>query len=211
MTTITRLGHSHVMIDGPGGRLAVDPGGFSDLTQLARADAILVTHGHPDHADVEALAKVTTPVWAPADLAGQLIAAGVRRSRVHPIATGESTMAAGFAVDVLGGEHAMVHPDLPRPRNNAYLIDGTILHPGDAFPLVYDPTALELVLLPVAAPWLRIADAIEFARGFPQARFVPIHDAILSDAGRGVVDRILAATLGAARYQRPADGESVEI
>lgn len=209
MTTVTRRGHSHVIVAGPG-RLAVDPGVFSDLTHLEQVDAVLLTHGHPDHTDAEALAQVGAPVWAPADLTPELLRAGVQHSRVHEVAPGEAFAVAGFDVVVLGGAHAVVHPELPRPQNNAYLIDGTILHPGDSLPIVPDPAAISTVLLPVAAPWLRIADAIDYARTFPNAAFVPIHDAILSEAGRAVVDRVLTTMLGGARYRRPLDGNAVE-
>ena len=39
---------------------------------------------------------------------------------------------AGARVEVLGGQHAVIHPDIPVIPNNAYLVDGTHLHPGDA-------------------------------------------------------------------------------
>jgi hypothetical protein len=61
--------------------------------------------------------------------------------------------------------------------------------------------ALDVLLLPVAAPWLKLADAITYAREFPGATVLPIHDAILSDPGKQLTDTVLTAVLGADTYK----------
>ncbi|GAA1722057.1 hypothetical protein GCM10009809_17170 [Isoptericola hypogeus] len=65
------------------------------------------------------------------------------------------------------------------------------------------------MLLPVAAPWLKLAEAIDFARAHAGATVLPIHDGILSPGGRQLVDNVLTAVLGADRYRRPAEGETL--
>src|SRR5690625_7785240 len=53
---ITKFAHSCVLVDSDGVRVLFDPGnfttGFEDLTGLT---AILVTHQHPDHLDLDRL------------------------------------------------------------------------------------------------------------------------------------------------------------
>lgn len=209
MTTITLLGHSAVKIERDGRALVIDPGTLSDLDALAEAEAVLVTHGHPDHLAPGALEGVAAPVWAPGDVADQLRGSGMGSSRIHAVTPGESFTAAGFEVLVLGGEHAEVYPGLPLPQNNAYLIEGEILHPGDSHPAVADPGAVRVLLLPIAAPWLRLADSIAYSEGFGRAIAHPIHDGILSEAGKRILDGVIVAALGAGRYRRPADGVAV--
>jgi L-ascorbate metabolism protein UlaG (beta-lactamase superfamily) len=81
-------------------------------------------------------------------------------------------------VQVLGGEHAVIHPDLPVIPNNAYLVDGTHLHPGDAFPAA--PGPVEVLFLPTAAPWLKASEAVDHLRAVAPRTAVPVHQGLLS-------------------------------
>jgi hypothetical protein len=74
-------------------------------------------------------------------------------------------------------------------RNVAYLVDERVYHPGDALTLPGQP--VDTLLLPVAAPWLKLGETIDFARAAGARLCVPIHDALLSDIGIGLVDRLL--------------------
>jgi L-ascorbate metabolism protein UlaG (beta-lactamase superfamily) len=205
------LGHSAVKIERGDRSLVIDPGAFSDLGALGEAEAVLISHGHPDHLAAGVLDGIAAHVWAPEDVAAQLLEAGIDAARIHPVEPGESFVAAGLEVRVLGGEHAEVYPGLPRMRNNAYLVEGETLHTGDSHPVIEDPAAVRTLLLPVAAPWLKLADSIDYARGFEHAIVRPMHDAILSDAGKQIVDGVLTATLGAETYQRLAAGVPIPL
>ncbi|MBD4582882.1 MBL fold metallo-hydrolase, partial [Xanthomonas citri pv. citri] len=129
-------------------------------------------------------------VWAPRDLTGPLAEAGLDAGRVHTAVPGETFEGAGFRVEVLGGEHAMIHAEVPRPVNVSYLVDGAVLHPGDSFTV---PDAdVEVLLLPIAATHTR-----------------PVHDGILSEDGKGVVDGVLSGLAeGVTDYRRLAPGEA---
>ena len=211
MSEVTFHGHSAVTVRSDGQQLFVDPGGFSDLTGLADASAILVTHAHPDHMSVAALAEVTAPVWAPQDAIAQLEQAGVPADRLHAVAPGESFEAAGVDVSVRGGEHAQIYPGIPTPHNNAYLIGGRLLHPGDSLPPVPELGAVRFLLLPVAAPWLKLSEALDYATQYEGIRIAPIHDAILSPAGKGLVDTLFTRLLGEDAYARIEEGRSLEL
>ena len=124
-------------------------------------------------------------VWAPEGVVGQLVEAGAPRERVHAAVEGETFEASGFEVRPLGHEHATIYPSMPTPVNHAYLIDGVALHPGDSFTPPPEGTRLELLFLPVSAPWLKLAESIDDLKAAAPRFAVPIHDAILSDPGRG--------------------------
>ncbi|MFB9953773.1 MBL fold metallo-hydrolase [Cellulomonas denverensis] len=134
MTTITSWGHACLSFDRDDTRLVIDPGGFSDLSVLAAADAILVTHDHVDHLAVDEVvaalsARPGLEVWGPESVATVLTGAGVSADRVYAVADGEALTVAGFPVRVLGREHRLIHPDVPRPENVGYLVDERWFHP----------------------------------------------------------------------------------
>ncbi|MFF2372288.1 MBL fold metallo-hydrolase [Agromyces sp. NPDC058110] len=211
MTSITLLGHSAIGLDNGGGRLVVDPGAFSDLTGLADAAAVLVTHGHPDHVAVAAVAGAGVEVWAPAGVVAQLAEAGAPADRLHAVGPGDAFEVSGFAVSVVGtGVHAEIYPGLPPVANNAYLIDGRLLAPGDSFTAAPDVEAVEVLFAPIAAPWLKFAETIDYAKRHPNATIVPIHDGILADPGRMLCDNLGGALIGSA-YRRIAAGEATEF
>lgn len=215
---LTRLGHACVRLDSGTARLVLDPGSFSPPDATAGADVVLVTHEHPDHvvpADLRA-ALVAAPaleVWAPAGVVAALTdGAPELADRVHTATAGDTFEVAGFAVEVFGELHAVVHPDVPRIANVAYLIDGFLLHPGDSFTV--PPRPVDVLLVPVSAPWLRISESIDYVRAVAPRLAVPIHDAIYAPGGLALVDRLMGPHgigLGGAEYRRAADGEPMSL
>lgn len=206
-TTITHWGHACVRLERAGRHLVLDPGSFSDLAVLDDADAVLVTHEHVDHVDVGRLAgaleaRVGLTVRAPAGVVAQLVAAGAPADRVLPVADGDAFDAAGFGVRAVGEQHALIHPDVPRAHNVGYLVDGGLLHPGDAFTPPPADARVDVLLVPVAGPWMKLAEAIDYVRAVRPRVAAPIHDAILSDPGRALADRLVGGMGGAGDYVR---------
>ncbi len=176
---ITHFGHSCVLLDTGTSRLLIDPGTFSSgFEQVSALDAVFVTHQHPDHLDVARIgdllkANPDARFFVDAGTATQL--AGIDHEVLAP---GASVQVAGARVDVLGGDHAVIHPDIPVIPNNAYLVDGTALHPGDAF--VPPPGPVDVLFLPTGAPWLKLSEAVDYLREVAPRVTVPIHEAILA-------------------------------
>ncbi len=184
---LVHFGQSCVLAEAATARLLLDPGvyssGFEDLTGL---DAILITHQHPDHLDIDRLpaliaANPGAELLVDAGSAPLLAGAGIAHRVVHP---GERLELADTTVEVTGGEHGVIHPDIPVVPNNGYLIDGgagTILHPGDSFDLSgRDGSDIDVLLLPTVAPWFKISEAVDYLRAVDPGLAVPIHQAILA-------------------------------
>ena len=142
-----------------------------------------MTHQHPDHLDLDRLpallaANPAAELYVDAGSAPMLADAGIAHHVVDP---GQQLALAGASIDVIGSDHEVIHPDIPVVPNNGYLIDGdgaTILHPGDSFTPPGRP--VDLLLLPTAAPWLKISEAVDYLRALAPPLAVPIHQAILA-------------------------------
>jgi L-ascorbate metabolism protein UlaG (beta-lactamase superfamily) len=175
----THYGHACVLLDTGAARLLIDPGTFSTGFETVEGlDAVLVTHQHFDHLDTDRLgallgANPAARLIVDSGTAGQL--AGIEHEVVEP---GASFEVAGARVEVLGGEHAVIHPDIPVIANNAYLVDGTHLHPGDAY--TPPPGPIDVLFLPTGAPWLKVSEAVDYLRAVAPLTAVPIHEAVLS-------------------------------
>jgi L-ascorbate metabolism protein UlaG (beta-lactamase superfamily) len=201
---LIKFGHSCVRLESDGGVLVIDPGVFSDPAVLDGAGAILITHEHADHVNVdEVIKRAGVPVFSNSAVATKLEAIADSVTIVEP---GDRFDAAGHQVQTFGGTHARIHPDIPLVANLAFLVDGTVYHPGDSL-FVPEDTTVDTLLLPVSAPWLKTAEAIDFARAVAPRQAFAIHEAILSDAGLGIVDNLFA-NLSRTQFQRlPVGGE----
>jgi L-ascorbate metabolism protein UlaG (beta-lactamase superfamily) len=188
---LTKFSHACVRLEGDGGVIVLDPGGFTEDESVAGADAILITHEHPDHfmeSRVRAAAADNPglQVWTITSVATALTGLG---SRLNVVGDGDRFSVAGFEVEAHGVWHEEIHPDIPRITNTGFLVDGRVFHPGDALTVPDKP--IETLLLPVHAPWSRTADLIDWLREVKPTRTLAVHDAMLSAIGLGIVGGLL--------------------
>jgi L-ascorbate metabolism protein UlaG (beta-lactamase superfamily) len=193
---ITHVGHSCLLVESGDVRVLLDPGaythGFEELTGL---DAVLVTHAHPDHCDAERLptlleANPGALLIAEPETAAELRRVGLESSPLHP---GESTEVGSLTVTATGGAHdgdlhAVIHEEVPRIGNVGMVLSAegepTLFHPGDSYAVV--PRDVDVLALPLSAPWASLSDTVAFLRAVAPRSAVPIHDALLSTAGREI-------------------------
>lgn len=189
MTTmdITRCGHAAVLVEAAGARVLFDPGVFSaPAFALTELDAIVVTHQHPDHLD--------------RDRIGDLVAANPRARLLAEPETAESltgwdatgdgvTFAVGgLMLTGVGARHAEILPALPRVGNVGILVtaegEPTLFHPGDTYE--YRPDGVDILALPLSAPWAKVSETVEFVRAVAPRTAFPIHDCTVADAAYGI-------------------------
>lgn len=189
---LTKFEHACVLIEDGEARILIDPGvyssGFEDLTGLT---AILLTHQHADHLDLDRIgtlvaANPQAPVFADEATVEVLGKRGVDAT----VAAQGDRLDVGTEVTVHGVNHAVIHPDIPIIPNVGYLVSGRIFHPGDAF-TVPDPP-VDVLCLPTGAPWLKAAEAVEYLRSVAPRVAVPIHEAVLARPAMhyGLFDRL---------------------
>ncbi|MER6317343.1 MBL fold metallo-hydrolase [Streptomyces sp. NPDC001581] len=208
---LTKRLHSCVQLEKDGRTLVIDPGAFSEPDAGLGADALLVTHEHPDHFEEGRLraaldANPAAGLWTLRSVADRL--ASAYPGRVHTVGHGDTFTAAGFEVQVHGELHAVIHPDLPRVTNVGYLVEGSLFHPGDA--LTVPGVPVETLMVPVHAPWNKVSEVIDYLREVKPRRALDIHDAYLSAIARPIYDNVLGA-LGGTDHGRLTAGDSTDL
>lgn len=207
---ITKFGHACVRVEHDGHEIVLDPGIFTTPDALAGAHAVLITHEHPDHVAADLLRTSDAAVFTIDAVAAKLRdEAPDVAERVTVVGPGEVFEAAGLQVRTVGELHAVIHPEYPPVFNCGYVVtagDTRVYHPGDA--LVEPGEPVDVLCLPVSAPWMRASDAIDFARGVAAPRNLAIHDRVYSEFGAAVFDTHAGNFLPAAglTYHRLPDG-----
>jgi L-ascorbate metabolism protein UlaG (beta-lactamase superfamily) len=202
---LTKYTHACVRFDKDGKVLLIDPGTFSEDVVFEAADAILVTHEHPDHLDVERIKSLDAPVYTNAGVAAQLTGLG---DQVQVVEDGQAFDAAGFAIRAYGKDHAVILPELGVPcQNVGFLVDDAVYHPGDSF--TRPDRQVHTNLVPISGPWFALPPAVEYIRALPAQQTVGIHDALLSPIGQGIMKRFLNDD--ARPYHGLNPGDSLEI
>lgn len=208
---LTKRLHSCVQLEKDGHTLVIDPGAFSEPDAGLGADVLLVTHEHPDHFEEGRLraaldADPAARLWTLRSVAEKL--APAYPGRVHTVGHGDTFTAAGFEVQVHGELHAVIHPDLPRVTNVGYLVDGSLFHPGDA--LTVPDAPVDTLMLPVHAPWNKIAEVIDYVRAVKPRVAIDIHDAYLADLARPIYDFALDKLAGSP-HTRLTAGDTTDL
>ncbi|WP_433433779.1 MBL fold metallo-hydrolase [Nonomuraea sp. CA-141351] len=207
---LTKYGHACVRVEKNGKVLVIDPGTFSTGPVLDGADAVLITHEHFDHVDVDKL-KAASPALEIYTCEGVAADLTDVPAKVQVVRHGDGFEVAGFRVRAFGEWHAKNHPDMPVVQNIGFLVDDQVFYPGDALtvPGVEVPT----LLVPTGGPWLKLGDMITYLREIRPARAFSTHDGLYNDIGLGLVDSWLKmeAEAQGADIRRLAVGESIKL
>ncbi|MFW0787166.1 MBL fold metallo-hydrolase [Gordonia sp. CPCC 206044] len=211
---LTKYTHATVTLTKDDKTLLIDPGTLTpnSVELLADADAVLITHEHFDHFDTDKIIAALTDradleLYGPASIADALSDVA---GQVHAVSTGESFEIAGFTVETFVGDHAVIHPEIPKIDNVGFLIDGTVYHPGDAY--LNPGRPIQTLLLPVSGPWISTEQAIDFVRAVRPNLSIAIHDLMLSDAGKATTEMFLGEnSLTGTRLESMDLGESRDL
>ncbi|HSE09510.1 MAG TPA: MBL fold metallo-hydrolase [Nocardioidaceae bacterium] len=194
---ITKFGHACVRVDTGTTTVVVDPGGWSERQAVDGASVVLVTHEHPDHLDPDNLRAADAPIYTIGAVARQITEqAPDLVERVTVVKPGD-TLEVGVPVTVVGEKHAVIHPELQHFDNSGYLLEvegKRLFHPGDAF--TERPDGVDLLFLPLHAPWNKVSEVIEYARTVGAPLSVAIHDGLLNERGLALAQRQISGMLG---------------
>jgi L-ascorbate metabolism protein UlaG (beta-lactamase superfamily) len=179
---ITKRGHACLEVELAGKRLVIDPGNYTEsLAGLADVVAVVVTHQHDDHCSIEQLEAIhennpNAKIFGTEEVATKL--SGLPVQAVHH---GDRFEVEGFVLEFFGDLHQEIHRSIPLIQNTAVLVNSKLYYPGDSYTLCDYP--FEVLACPASAPWLKIADVIDFLDAQQPAKCFSTHNALLSELG----------------------------
>ena len=178
-----------MLVETSGQRILIDPGTFSPgIADVTGLHVILVTHQHGDHVDLQRLPAVLEAnpqarLYAEPQAAAVMEKAGIAAE--HTV-SGEVLTFGRVQVTPVGEQHALINEALPRVANLGVVLrsegEPSVFHPGDAYDA--EPGQVDILALPLNAPWTAVRDTVAFAQRISPRVVVPIHDALLSAIGR---------------------------
>lgn len=185
---ITKFAHSCLLVEEQGIRILLDPGSWNALPDVPTLDAILITHNHQDHCDTaqikELLAQFPNAVVYTHQEAGQTLSeAGIPFTEIQ---NGEIVKIQGVSVESCGTTHAIIYGDMPKCQNTGYLIAEKLYVPGDALHDI-PPKPVAVLALPTGGPWMKLSEALEYAKQIAPKVAFPIHDALYTNEYRVAV------------------------
>lgn len=195
---ITKFGHCCLLVEVKGLRILTDPGNYNVTPEVEHVDVILITHEHPDHLHVDSLKAVLAgnpeaQVISHRGAGRILDEAGIAYML---ISDGEEKLIKDVSIESSGTEHACIHHDLPAlmVQNTGFYIDKVLFYPGDSFHNPHKDIAI--LALPVAGPWMKIEEAVEYAKAIRPKAVFPVHDGMLRQDHRlGPTRRVPTAIL----------------
>ena len=176
--TITKLGHSCLIIKEGNLTILTDPGMYTleAMPGILGLDVVLITDEHQDHFDIGAVqallknnpgAKIFTQRAVQKLLAEKGIPSDLLLDK-------QQTTIKDVTIEGCGEKHALLHSSIPQSDNTGYIIAGKFFYPGDALTVPGKP--IEILALPVSGPWLKMSESIDYALEVHPKICFPVHD-----------------------------------
>src|SRR3989344_5423836 len=187
---ITKFGHACLLIEEGELRILMDPGNFCATPDVAYIDVILITHEHDDHCFLDSIKTI--------------LEKNPRAEIITHEAVGKK-LQEGYMT------YTRIQKDIPIIANAGFLIGKRFFYSGDSF---YQPQVpIEILALPVSAPWMRIEEAIEYAKVIKPKMVFPLHDGMLKPECRGsrrmLPEKLL--TLLGVEFREAVEGSVLEF
>jgi L-ascorbate metabolism protein UlaG (beta-lactamase superfamily) len=187
---ITKFEHACFVVEENGQSLIVDPGHYT--TNLIIPDnvvAVVVTHNHADHYSEASLHEIVSKNPSVLIMGLDEVISQFNDLKTQSVVANEGMKIGEFELEFFGGQHAVIINDIPIIGNIGVMINNRLYYPGDSFTV--PDKSVEILALPVSAPWMKLSESFVFLRVVKPKIAFPTHDAILSDAGKNLVDTMI--------------------
>ena len=177
------VAHASMVVETPGGVIAVDPvGGADAYADLPAPTLILITHQHPDHLDIPTLQGLPQVAIIASQTVYDMLPEAMR-SRATALANGESAEVIGMRVDAIPAynltpERMQYHP---QGVGNGYVLGiggKRFLIAGDTedTPELRALTDIEVAFLPMNLPYtMSVEQAADAVAEFKPGVVFPYH------------------------------------
>jgi len=178
---IKKIGHCCLVIKTHNLKILTDPGIWSgEMFGEEKIDLILITHEHADHLHLNSLREVlkkspTAKIFSVQSVVEILAQEGIV---AEALTNGQSVEVLGHIVEAVGERHADIYSEIPPVENTGFLLDNYFFYPGDAFTV--PKVNIGILALPVAGPWLKISEVLEYAKKVAPRFAFPVHDGMLA-------------------------------
>lgn len=203
---ITKLGHCCLLIEEGGVKILTDPGAWSTRqNEVKEVDVTLITHEHQDHFHIESLRAVLANNPKARVITNRGVGALLDKEGIayELLEDKQSKTISGILLEGFGEKHAVIYKEFGQVQNTGYFIANRFFYPGDAF---FVPTCaadgaagrpqkpVEILALPVCGPWMKISEAIDYAKALKPKVAFPVHDGMLKIIGpfHGVPQAVLS-------------------
>jgi len=211
---ITKLGHCCLVIEEAGVRIMTDPGMYSvSQNNEKKIDYVFITHEHQDHFHLESLKIVLKNNPKAKIVTNGAVGKLLDEEKIpYEILEHEGLKdCSGVKTEGCGEKHAVIYKDFDAVQNTGYFFANRFFYPGDA---LFNPgKPVEILALPVAGPWLKISEAIDYAKLVKPKFCFPVHDGMLVPAGAAIAHRLpgrILAPLGTT-FEVIGEGETREF
>lgn len=189
-----------------------DPGAYSTLQNEAEnIDLILITHEHQDHFHLESLKAVLKNNPKARVVTNKSVGNLLEKEKISSelLEHGQKAEYGGIHIEGCGEKHAIIYENFGQVENTGYFIAHKLFYPGDAF---YNPgKPVPILALPVSGPWMKISEAVDYAKSLRPKICFPVHDGMLRFGGPNhAIPQKFLPTAGI-RFEIIPDGGSKEF
>jgi L-ascorbate metabolism protein UlaG (beta-lactamase superfamily) len=184
---ITKLGHCCLVLEENDVKILTDPGSFTTepVKAVTGVNIILITHEHSDHYHIESIEAVLKNNPGAVVVSNGAVAKLLAEKNIPCTVVGDTQSATvgaangapaggGILIEGFGKDHAIIYGTAGACENTGYFVAGKFYFPGDAF---HDPKRpIDVLALPVAGPWMKISEAIDFAKLVKPRVAFGVHD-----------------------------------
>lgn len=181
---ITKFGHCCLLIEENGLRILTDPGIYStSQDNIKNVDIVFITHEHQDHFHIDSLKKVLANNPHVKIITNQSVGNLLNKDNINYqlLEHGQSASEKEVLIEAFGEKHAFMYPSIEPIQNVGYFVANRLFYPGDAF--INPKRPVEILALPVAGPWTKLSEAIDYAKELKPKICFPVHEGILKSPG----------------------------